>query len=128
MLSRYRIVRGKRPPDDPLPDGQRVDTRAHRHHALSPEPAAVRALLEDPSDMRFREFARRYETLLERRFAADRAPFDELARAAQQGDVYIGCNCPTRKNPDLRRCHTVLALRFMQRRYPELRVRLPDTG
>lgn len=125
MLARYRIVRGKRPPGDPLPDGVRIDTRAHRRHALSPEPRAVKALLAEQSEAQFRAFARSYEALLERRFADDRAPFDALARAALSADVYLGCNCPTRRNPDVRRCHTVLALRFMHRKYPKLRVQLP---
>jgi hypothetical protein len=45
---------------------------------------------------------------------------------AQFHDVWLGCNCPTAKNPDVRRCHTVLALQFMKERYPALEVRIPE--
>jgi hypothetical protein len=121
-------VRGKRPADDPLPEGVRIDTRKHRGHVLSPQPSAVQALLAEGSAAQFRKFARGYEALLGQRFAHDRAPFDALARLAQHEDVYLGCNCPTSRNPDVRRCHTVLALRFMQRKYPKLRVQLPVAG
>ena len=63
--------------------------------------------------------------LLEKRFSSDRGPFDELAQTASAGDVFIGCNCPTRKNPDVKRCHTVLALKFMKKKYSRLKVDLP---
>jgi hypothetical protein len=39
--------------------------------------------------------------------------------------VYLGCSCPSRANPDVQRCHTVLALQFMKKKYPKLRVVLP---
>ncbi len=45
---------------------------------------------------------------------------------ATDEDVFLGCNCPTAKNPDVQRCHTVLALKFMQERYPALEVAFPD--
>lgn len=125
MLARYRIVRGKRPPDDPLPDGRRVDIRKHRGHALSPEPPMVTRYLEAPGEAAFARFAQAYEQLLARRFAADPAPFDELAEAARVGDVFLGCNCPTKANPHVERCHTVLALDFMRAHYPDLDVRAP---
>jgi hypothetical protein len=99
--------------------------RKHRHHALSPDGKRVEAFLDDPTEDAARRFAEEYDALLERRFAEDRTPFDALAEAARAGDVYIGCNCPTRKNPDLSRCHTVRALRFMKRKYPRLRVVMP---
>jgi hypothetical protein len=126
MLARYQIIRGKRPPGVELPDGKRIDVRAHREHVLSPAPNEVTALLADPSAAQFARFRRAYIRRLEQRFAADRSAFDALARAAQDGDVYIGCNCPTRRNPDVQHCHTTLALRFMQQKYPKLRVRLPS--
>ena len=44
---------------------------------------------------------------------------------AQRADGCIGCNCPTKANPDPNRCHTVLALRFMDERYPDLDVEYP---
>jgi hypothetical protein len=128
MLARYQIVRGKAPAGYRLPAGKRIDVRKHRHHVLSPEPSEVAALLADPSDAQFAKYRRAYEALLERRFAADRAPFDALAREAQETAVYIGCNCPTRRNPDVQHCHTTLALHFMQRKYPKLPVRLPGPG
>jgi hypothetical protein len=128
MLARYQIVRGKRPPGYVLPDGVRIDVRKHRKHVLSPEAKQVEALLADPSDAQFAKFRAAYEALLARRFAADRTEFDALARGAREGDVYIGCNCPTRQNPDVQHCHTTLALRFMRRKYPGLRVELPGRG
>jgi hypothetical protein len=124
MLSRYQIVRGKRPPNNPLPEGIRIDVRKHTRHVLRPEAAAVAAFLAHPTDAEFEKFARRYEATLAARFRADRTPFDELASAAQHGDVYIGCNCPTKTNPDVGHCHTTAALRFMKKKYPRLRVRL----
>ena len=50
-------------------------------------------------------------------------PFDGLAR---RPDVYLGCSCPTKTNPDVRRCHTWLALEFIRERCPELDVRFPE--
>ena len=41
-----------------------------------------------------------------------------LAEEAKVSDVYLGCSCPTAKNPDVRRCHTVLALKFMHAHAP----------
>ena len=125
MLARYQIVRGKPPPGYVLPEGKRIDVRKHRRHVLSPEPAAVAALLADPTAAQFAKYAKAYNALLERRFATQRAAFDQLAGEAREGDVFLGCNCPTRRIPDVRRCHTVLALRFMKRKYRGLRVRMP---
>ncbi len=125
MLARYQIVRGKRPAENPLPEGRRYDTRKHTQHVLRPEAAQVTELLDDPSEAAFKRFAAHYQAELERRFAHDRAPFDQLAEEARAGDVYIGCNCPTAKNPDIKHCHTVLALRFMKKHYPKLEVVLP---
>jgi hypothetical protein len=53
------------------------------------------------------------------------APFDALAEQATGEDVYLGCSCPSRANPDVQRCHTVRALRFMKKKYPKLPVMLP---
>lgn len=129
MIARYRIVRGKRPPGEPLPRGVRLDVRKHVGHVLSPEPAMVEALLVDPADdRRAAAFARAYLALLARRYAADPTPFAELAARARTEDVYLGCSCPTRRQPDVRRCHTVLALRFLARKFPTLDVRMPDAG
>lgn len=125
MISRYQIVRGARPPGNPLPQGIRQDTRKHTRHVLRPEAAMVEALLDDPSERGFRAFRSAYLALLERRFRSERARFDELAALARAGAVYLGCNCPTMKQPDVRRCHTSLALGFLRKRYPDLEVRLP---
>lgn len=125
MLARYQIVRGKRAPDDPLPEGIRVDTRKHTRHVLRPDAESVRAVLADGSDVAFRRFAREYAAEIEARFAKYRAAFDELAETARHADVYLGCSCPSKANPDVRRCHTVLALAFMKKKYPKLRVASP---
>lgn len=125
MLARYQIIRGKRPDGHPLPDGRRVDIRKHTRHVLHPNPEHVRAYLARPSLETFRTFARAYEAELERRFASDPRPFHELCEAARTSDVYIGCNCPTRANPHVERCHSLLALAFMKRKYPRLKVVMP---
>jgi hypothetical protein len=126
MLTRYRIVRGKRSPDDPLPEGVRIDVRKHTRHVLAPTSEMVEALLEEPSDAaRLKAFSRAYRALLDERFAADRSAFDKLAATARDANVYIGCSCPTANQPDVMRCHTVLALRFMHEHYRTLDVRIP---
>ena len=40
-------------------------------------------------------------------------------------EVYLGCSCPTKKNPNVNHCHTVLALRFMSEHYPALDIVFP---
>jgi uncharacterized protein YeaO (DUF488 family) len=124
-LHRYRMVRGARAPDDPLPEGLRLDTRKHTRHVLRPTSEMVRRFLEAPGNEEWDAFRREYLALLAERFAADRKPFDDLAFVARRRDVYLGCSCPTKRNPRIDRCHTVLALRFMQERYPELEVVIP---
>jgi hypothetical protein len=128
VLARYRIVRGKRPPGEPLPEGKRVDTRKHTQHVLRPDAALVRSFLAKPDAASFERFRTAYLARLRERFAADRKPFDALAAEAAEADVYLGCNCPTGKNPDVTRCHTYLALRFMKEKYPKLTVVLPEKG
>jgi hypothetical protein len=125
MLARYRIVRGRRSPDDPLPDGVRQDTRKHTRHVLRPTRDLVDGLLEDASAASYERFARGYRQLLAQRFAAERARFEQLAELARRANVYLGCNCPTTRQPDVRRCHTALALAFLRERYPDLDVRMP---
>lgn len=124
-LGRYHIVRGRRPPDDPLPEGIRQDTRKHTSHPLRPDAPAVARFLDAPSDSAWKGFARDYRALLEQRRRTDRTAFDELAALAREDDVWIGCNCPTAKNPDVRRCHTFLALEAMARWYPDLAIVWP---
>src|SRR5688572_20075634 len=99
MLARYRIARGARAPDDPLPDGIRQDTRKHTRHVLRPTSALVLALLDDSSVEAFARFERGYRALLEQRLATERPRFDELAELARNNHVYLGCNCPTQRQP-----------------------------
>ena len=126
MLARYRMYRGSRPADDPLPDGLRVDTRRHTRHVLRPPRDLVDAYLADPTDAAWAAFRSGYRAALEERIRESAEPFEALAEEAAQGDVYIGCSCPTKKNPDVRRCHTFLALEFMAERFPALEVVLPE--
>ena len=124
MLARYTMIRGA--PAASLPRGERQDTRKHTRHVLRPSPEIVAEVFESAGDEgAWARYATRYRALLEERFAADRAPFDRLARTARWADVYLGCSCPSSKNRDVSRCHTVLALAFMKERYPELDVRMP---
>lgn len=125
MLGRYQIVRGKRAADDPLPDGIRQDTRKHTRHVVRPSAALVAAFLRDTSPAGFEKFRAGYLALLEDRFSGERGRFDAIAEQATGADVFLGCNCPTAKQPDVARCHTTLALQFFADRYPRLRVRLP---
>ena len=123
MLARYTMERGK--PASALPSGVRQDTRKHTRHCLRPTAELVEGYLSSPTPKAWAQFKRDYLELVEGRFHENRAPFDTLARAAKDTDVYIGCSCPTKKNPDVEHCHTTLALRFMKRRYPKLRVVFP---
>jgi uncharacterized protein YeaO (DUF488 family) len=123
MLARYQIARGV--PASALPEGVRQDTRKHTHHVLRPTEAMVEAFLAAPTDAAWRRFAKQYRALLEQRFAEDRGPFDEIAALASKTNVYLGCSCPTKRNPNVLHCHTTLALEFFHEQYPELDVRRP---
>ena len=125
MLARYKMYRGPRPPWDPLPDGIRQDTRCHTKHLLRPARSMVEAFLASPSESTWRTFLCAYMALLEDRFLEDRSAFDELAALAKDHDVFLGCSCPTKKNPHVNHCHTYLALQLMKWEYPDLDVRLP---
>jgi hypothetical protein len=125
VLARYRIVRGKRSPEEPLPEGVRQDTRKHTQHVLRPSPELVQGLMDDGSAASFARFERGYRALIRQRFSTERERFDALAQLARSENVYLGCNCPTARQPDVRRCHTVLALAFMREHYPDLHVQLP---
>lgn len=83
------------------------------------------AFLAAGTDAAWKRFAAAYRSLIEQRFREDRRPFDELAALATTEDVFIGCSCPTEKNPRVDRCHTYLALQFMKAKYRKLRIRLP---
>lgn len=123
MLTRYRMARGVSAAE--LPQGVRQDTRKHTRHVLRPVAKDVREFLENPTDEVWRVAMDHYRAELERRFDEDRAPFDALAELARHEDVHLGCSCPTKKVPDVRRCHTWTALEFMHERYPDLDVRMP---
>ncbi len=126
MLSRYTMYR-RRPKDaPPLPEGIRKDTRYATRHLLRPTAGIVEAYLSDPTSAAWRTFRQQYLALLRERFREDRTLFDELAELAADNDVYLGCSCPTKKNPVVGRCHTYLALKFMREKYPRLTVVLPE--
>lgn len=97
----------------------------HTRHCLRPSEAIVKFYLADPTPDHWAVFEEAYLGILEARFRSDRTPFDALAQLASQRNVYIGCSCPTKTNPNMNHCHTVLALRFMKSKYPELTVELP---
>ena len=127
MLSRYTMcLYGRRPPEvGPLPEGIRQDTRYRTKHPLRPTEEIVTTYLADPTDEAWRIFKAKYLAIVQERFEEDRGPFDRLAELATENDVYLGCNCPTKKNPVRGRCHTYLALEFMTRKYPRLQVEIP---
>jgi hypothetical protein len=85
----------------------------------------VTAYLECAGDETWEHLKRAYQALLDERLRHDTKEFDQLAELATEQDVYIGCSCPTKRNPRVSRCHTTLALQFMQVRYPELPVSMP---
>ncbi len=123
MLARYSMVRGA--PASSLPKGVRQDARKHTKHVLRPTPELVESALGSTDAKGWDTFARAYQALLKERFASERDRFDELASLAKDHDVYLGCSCPSKANPDVSRCHTTLALAFMKERYPSLEVRMP---
>jgi uncharacterized protein YeaO (DUF488 family) len=125
MLARYKIYRGKPPAGAQRPEGIRQDTRKHTRHCLRPQTEIVLEYLANPTRQAWKKFESRYLLSLEERCEADRTPFDELADLATTENVYLGCSCPTVKNPDVKRCHTVLALKFMEDRYPAVEVKFP---
>lgn len=123
MLSRYQMARGV--PASKLPKGIRQDTRKHTHHLLRPPEGLVLDYLSAPSEEAWAHVAKEYRKTLAARFKEDRGAFDALAELARKEDVYLGCSCPTKKNPDVRHCHTWLALEFFREHYPDVEVKLP---
>lgn len=114
MLTRYKIWRDKPPADQPLPEGVRMDTRKHTRHCLRPDADRVREYLAAPSPRSWERFRSQHLALLAERFDADRRPFDAVAERARRERVLIGCSCPTKADPDVEHCQTVLALGFMR--------------
>ena len=105
----------------------RQDTRKHTRHCLRPDAEMVERYLRGDG-YPWEQFAQDYRDLLTSRMDANRAPFDELAELAASRDVYLGCSCPTKKNPDVRHCHTFLALQFMAQHFPDLPIVYPGDG
>ena len=62
------------------------------------------------------------------RYQDDQAAFDALAALAAENSVFLGCSCPTKKNPVVGQCHTFLGLQFMKAKYPGLDARIPETA
>ena len=126
ILGRYTM---RQFPDEnvgPPPVGIHKDTRKHQNHCLSPTPEMVKKYLSDPTAGAWTIFRSSYLELLEKHFAERKSEFDELANLAMKDDVYIGCSCPTKNNPSVYHCHTVLALQFMKEIYPQLTVVMPS--
>ena len=82
MLSRYHIVRGRRPANDPLPAGIRQDTRKHTKHCLRPTAELVVPFLDNPTSTNWQRFSGSYRQRLGKRFRLDPTPFDRLAESA----------------------------------------------
>ena len=125
MLARYTIYRGKRPAGDSLPDGIRQDTRKHTQHVLRPPGGLVVAFLKGDGSVTWDNFRDQYLRCLEDRFENDPGTFEDLAALATAERVFLGCSCPTKKNPNVNRCHTILALEFMNGKFPSLHVEFP---
>ena len=88
----------------------------------------VETYLAEPTDDMWRVYVKEYLFMIEERFKRDRQPFDKLAELAESKDVYLGCYCPTKKNPSPLHCHTYLALKFMKKKYPDLTVVYPQAS
>jgi len=128
MLARYKIPYMQSLPagaPEAAKDAIRQDSRKHTKHCLRPAEEMVERFLEDPDAYPWAEFVDDYRNLLAERFGAERAAFDQLAELARTHLVFLGCSCPTKKNPDVNNCHTVLALYFMKQRYPDIDVVFP---
>lgn len=127
MLGRYTIVRGATRAS--YPAGIRQDTRKHTRHFLAPTPELVAEVFANRrSATAWDAYADRYRALIDARYTADPARFRLLATMARWHDVWLGCSCPSSKNPDVMRCHTVIALRFMKERFPSIAILLPTPG
>jgi len=110
---------------DPLPQGIRISTLHKTEHCFAQTKEIVQVYLEKPTSENWDIYVKKYIALLEHRFIERRKEFEEIADLAMNNNVFIGCYCPTKKNPDVYRCHTVLALKFMKDKYPDLIVKLP---
>ena len=69
MLSRYKIVRGKKANYEAMPKHQRQDTRKHiTSHPLRPTPDIVDRLLANPTHEVWLGFRDEYLAVLEERY------------------------------------------------------------
>ena len=128
MLARYKIYRGRPPEGVTTPAGVRQDTRKHTRHCLRPPAELVASFLARPTNEAWEEFAATYRQVLLERWETDPLPFDRLAELAMRDNVYLGCSCPTKKNPQVEHCHTFVALQFMKERYPRIEIQLPASS
>jgi len=121
VLARYQIVRGKRPEGNPLPEGVRVDIRKHTKHFLRPT-RQRRGVPERPGRRAFRQFSARYDPTC-RPVSPKNGARSTPCGTGRKRRRLPRMHCPTRTNPEVTRCHTVLALGFMKRKYPRLPIR-----
>lgn len=120
MLGRFQI---KRKVAFPRASGSVFkDSRKHTSHVFAPAKELVISYLRNPTLESWQTFQREYIRILRERLLSMPEKFEGIHRHAESGNYYIGCNCPTRTNPFLCRCHTVLALEFMKETYPDLEV------
>ncbi|MBK7092877.1 MAG: hypothetical protein IPH59_14355 [bacterium] len=127
MLARYQIPPRfhKIPPGDPALKGTRLDTRKNHNYVFCPTPEMVEAYFNDMTPKGWKLFTKNYRRLLQERFETRREEFDKWATVAAESDLFLGCSCPTERNPNLEQCHTWLALEFMQKKYPKLKIEFP---
>ena len=93
-------------------------------HCLRPTAKIVNEYLKHVSEAAWSKYTKQYLPIVQARFEKDRRPFDKLAAMATARDVFLGCYCPTEKNPHPEHCHTYLALLFMKEKYPDLKIDL----
>ncbi len=120
MLSRKKILYRHKIPTNV------VNTTWAVKHFLSPSKEMVDKYIGSPSVEAWEEYKKLYLDLIKIRFSNNPLPFERLAKQAIDEDVYLGCYCPTKINPDVYKCHTILALKFMEQHYPDLDVVFPE--
>jgi hypothetical protein len=110
--------------NNPARRGVRQLTAHKTTHCLRPTRAIVSQYLKNVSESAWRRYERLYRQILAKRFLGNRKLFDKLAAMARARDVFLGCYCPTKTNPNPDHCHTRLALKFMKEKYPDLDIDL----
>jgi len=94
---------------------------------LRPDEEIVEEFLKDTS-VGWSKFRTAYLKILNDRFKESPEQFQKLADLAMTQDLFLGCNCPTARNPDVKHCHTWLALEFMKSKFKSLPVVFPALG